>query len=58
MHLPFGKGVVEFDPILKSLAAEKLAHDWWTIDLCFWPDAWSATESCKKSVDRFVEQYG
>lgn len=58
MHLPFGEGVVEFDPILKSLAAEDLAHDWWTIDLCFWPDAWGATETCKRSLDGFIEQYG
>ena len=57
MHLPFGEGVVEFGPIVERLAAESLAHDWWTIDLCFWPDAWEATERCKKSVDEFVAQY-
>ena len=58
MHLPFGNGVVEFDPILERLAAETLSHDWWTIDLCFWPDAWDATRSCKEAVDGFVERYG
>ena len=57
MHLPFGEGVVEFAPVVERLAAESLAHDWWTIDLCFWPDAWEATERCKKSVDEFVAQY-
>ena len=57
MHLPFGDGVVDFDPILKALAKEKLSHDWWTIDLCFWPDAWGATEHCKKAVDTFVAEY-
>ena len=57
MHLPFGEGVVEFDPILEKLAAEDIGHDWWTIDLCFWPDAWDATASCKKSVDGFVARY-
>ena len=57
MHLPFGKGVVDFPPILEKLAAEPVPHDWWTIDLCFWPDAWEATEHCKKTVDGFVQQY-
>ena len=57
MHLPFGDGVVDFDPILTALAKEQLSHDWWTIDLCFWPDAWDATEKCKKAMDGFVAQY-
>jgi len=52
------KGVVEFDPILESLSREELAHDWWTVDLCFWPDAWDATAACKTAMDGFVEKYG
>ena len=51
MHLPFGEGVVEFDPILDRLAKVDTGHDWWTIDLCFWPDAWDATERCKSWLD-------
>ena len=58
MHLPFGDGVVEFAPIMERLAKVELPHDWWTIDLCFWPDAWTATAACKKGMDAFVEQYG
>ncbi|MAF67220.1 MAG: hypothetical protein CMJ84_16380 [Planctomycetes bacterium] len=54
MHLPFGEGVVDFPPILEALAAEDVGHDWWTIDLCFWPDAWEATEHCKRVADEFV----
>ena len=57
MHLPFGDGVVDFDPILKALAKEQLSHDWWTIDLCFWPDAWDATDRCKRAMDEFVSVY-
>jgi sugar phosphate isomerase/epimerase len=57
MHLPFGDGVVDFPPILEALARERLPHDWWTIDLCFWPDAWAATGRCKAAVDEFVAQY-
>ena len=42
---------------LKALAKEELSHDWWTIDLCFWPDAWDATQHCKQTVDTFVAEY-
>jgi hypothetical protein len=53
-NLPFGRGVVEFPPILDALAKEQLPHDWWTIDLCFWPEAWEATAHCKRVLDELV----
>ncbi|MFT7680025.1 MAG: sugar phosphate isomerase/epimerase [Planctomycetota bacterium] len=58
MHLPFGEGVVDFDPIVERLGKEKLDHDWWTIDLCFWPDAWDATAHCKKVIDDLATRFG
>ena len=58
-HPPFGLGVLNFDEILPELLkAARLSHDWWTIDLCFYPDAWAATESCKKSLDALIAKYG
>ncbi len=58
-HPPFGLGVIDFDAVMPELIkACRLPHDWWTIDLCFWPDAWAATERCKKFADRLVEKYG
>ncbi len=57
-HPPFGDGVLNFDEIVPALAKEKLSHDWWTIDLCFWPDAWDATAKCKKALDGLVAKYG
>ncbi len=58
-HPPFGMGVLNFDEILPELIkAARLSHDWWTIDLCFYPDAWAATESCKKSLDSLIAKYG
>ena len=57
MHLPFGQGIVDFDPILTELAKEDLGHDWWTVDLCFWPDAWEATEVCKRFMDDVNQRY-
>ena len=58
-HPPFGVGLLNFDEIMPELIkASRLTHDWWTIDLCFWPDAWNATEVCKKYLDQLVAKYG
>jgi|HigsolmetaAR201D_1030396.scaffolds.fasta_scaffold09339_3 Sugar phosphate isomerases/epimerases len=58
-HPPFGLGVLNFDEIMPELVkASRLPHDWWTIDLCFWPDAWAATETCKKKLDELIAKYG
>ncbi|MAW60631.1 MAG: hypothetical protein CMJ94_07325 [Planctomycetes bacterium] len=57
MHLPFGQGVLDFDALIPELAKVELNHDWWTIDLCFWPDAWEATEICKKFMDQMNDRY-
>ncbi len=57
-HPPFGDGYLNFDEILPELAKNELSHDWWTIDLCFWEDAWAVTERCKKSLDALNAKYG
>ena len=57
-HSPFGKGVVDFDSVVPALAKQDVGHDWWTIDLCFWSDAWKVTEDCKKSLDGLIKKYG
>jgi sugar phosphate isomerase/epimerase len=57
-HAPFGDGVIDFDALLPVLNDAGVPHDWWTIDLCFWPDAWSVTERCKKAVDTLNKKYG
>jgi sugar phosphate isomerase/epimerase len=58
-HPPFGLGQLNFDEIMPELLkAANVSHDWWTIDLCFWPDAWAATETCKKYVDGLVAKFG
>ena len=45
-------GNIDFPPVMQELAAHSGSpHDWWTIDLCFWPDAWPATKKCKQAVD-------
>lgn len=58
-HPPFGLGILDFDTILPALVrAARNAHDWWTIDLCFWRDAWGATEACKKRADELAAKWG
>ena len=57
-HPPFGDGLLDFDAIVPALAKESLPHDWWTVDLCFWPDAWDATAKCKGAIDELNRKYG
>jgi sugar phosphate isomerase/epimerase len=57
-HAPFGDGVLDFDALLPELNQSGCPSDWWTIDLCFWPDAWAVTERCKAYVDRLNAKFG
>ena len=58
-HTPFGEGLLDFDTLIPELVNHSgIPHDWWTIDLCFWPDAWAVTEKCKKAVDELNARYG
>ena len=56
-HMPFGDGFVKFDEIVPLLNQVNMPHDWWTIDLCFWENAWEVTEKCKKGIDVLNQQY-
>jgi len=56
-HPPFGEGELDFDAIVPALVDADCPDDWWTIDLCFWPDAWEATELCKRAADALAEKY-
>ena len=57
-HAPFGQGVLDFDQIMPAIEAAGYDSDWWAVDLCFWPQAWEATEAAKKFVDQLNEKYG
>lgn len=57
-HPPFGDGLLDFDALAPALAKERVGHDWWTVDLCFWPDAWNATAQCKTALDGLIQKYG
>jgi sugar phosphate isomerase/epimerase len=58
-HVPFGEGVVNFGQLLPLLNEHAdPVDDWWTIDLCFWPDAWPVTKRCKEAIDQLNAKYG
>ncbi|MBN1846072.1 MAG: sugar phosphate isomerase/epimerase [Sedimentisphaerales bacterium] len=57
-HAPFGEGKIDFDALLPELNKNDMGHDWWTIDLCFWPDAWAVTQRCKAAVDELNRRHG
>ena len=48
--------MLDFDALVPALAREPVGHDWWTVDLCFWPDAWEATAKCKTALDALEPQ--
>jgi len=57
-HAPFGAGILDFDALLPELNRSGIKHNWWTIDLCFWPDAWAVTADCKKAIDVLNAKHG
>jgi|YNPNPStandDraft_1061719.scaffolds.fasta_scaffold07010_2 sugar phosphate isomerase/epimerase len=57
-HVPFGDGLLDFDEFMPALVKAGCPDDWWTIDLCFWPDAWKAVAKCKKFIDKLNLKYG
>lgn len=55
IHMPFGKGVIDFERVVPALREAASGVEWWTVDLCFWPDAWSAAEDSKRFIDQLAE---
>ena len=57
-HRPFGEGVLNFDEIIPAIMEAGFKGEWWTIDLCFWPEAWDVTEAAKNFLTPYMEKYG
>jgi sugar phosphate isomerase/epimerase len=57
-HAPFGTGVIDFDAVMPAILDAGYDSDWWSIDLCFWPEAWEVTAQSKVFVDGLIEKYG
>lgn len=56
-HNPFGTGKLDFDKLIPAMQASGVPHDWWTVDLCFWPHAWDVTAESKKFLDALRAKY-
>jgi len=56
-HAPFGQGHLNFDQLLPALNRAGVPNDWWCIDLCFWPDAWTVTADSKRFLDKMRHKY-
>jgi len=56
-HNPFGTGKLDFDKLAPALNKCGVPHDWWCVDLCFWPDAWDVTADSKVYLDKLRRKY-
>lgn len=56
-HAPFGQGVLNFDVLIPEILRCGLPTNWWTIDLCFWPDAWEVTADAQRFLKRMAAKY-
>ena len=56
-HPPFGQGVLDFDVLIPAVLRCELPTNWWTIDLCFWPNAWEVTADAKRFLDGMAAKY-
>jgi sugar phosphate isomerase/epimerase len=55
-HMPFKRGVIDFDEVMKALI-EVGYKGWLSLDLCYWPQAWEETETCKDFLDKLIVKY-
>jgi sugar phosphate isomerase/epimerase len=56
-HAPFGSGVLDFDALVPALLRSGVPTNWWTIDLCFWPNAWEVTAQAKTYLEGMARKY-
>ncbi|MCS6851125.1 MAG: sugar phosphate isomerase/epimerase [Gemmataceae bacterium] len=56
-HNPFGTGTLNFDELVPELLTCGVPHDWWCVDLCFWPNAWDVTADSKRFLDQLRRKY-
>lgn len=56
-HAPFGQGVLDFDRLIPQVLRSGCPLNWWTIDLCFWPDAWEVTADAKAFLEGMARKY-
>ena len=56
-HIPFGRGDIDWDSVMPALVAAGSGDDWWTIDVCWWDDAWPVFEEGLAFVRQLRERH-
>jgi len=57
-HRPFGEGKIDFDEALDAVVKDAgYQGEWFTVDLCFWPEAWEVTENAKNFLTPYLSKY-
>jgi sugar phosphate isomerase/epimerase len=56
-HNPFGTGKLNFDQLIPAIQKAGVPHNWWCVDLCFWPNAWEVTAQSKKFLDKLRSKF-
>ena len=56
-HIPFGEGAVDWDAVMPELVAAGSRDDWWTVDVCFRPNAWPVFEQGLPFVQRLRDRF-
>lgn len=56
-HAPFGQGGLDFDKLIPAVLRCGCPSNWWTIDLCFWPNAWEVTADAKVFLESMARKY-
>jgi sugar phosphate isomerase/epimerase len=56
-HAPFGTGKVDFDQVIPAIIEAGYVGKWWTVDLCFWPQAWEGTAQSKGVLAKNLTKY-
>ena len=57
-HVPFGRGVLDFDRLMPAFNKAGSEDDWWVVDLAYWPGALDVTGGTKKYLDGLMDKYG
>jgi sugar phosphate isomerase/epimerase len=56
-HIPFGEGDVDWNSVMPALIAAGSRDEWWTVDVCWWENAWPVFEQGFTFVDDLRRRY-
>jgi sugar phosphate isomerase/epimerase len=56
-HAPFGTGVLDMPQLVQTMLEAGYQNPWWTIDLCFWPEAWEELEPSLNFVRDLLKDF-